>query len=79
MNYYTVDPSTYQFIPTNYGPYNQQNGIQFVPCMCPVAVNVSPDMGNIAEKRVDEASQLQATETERATVPKTEINNDENV
>ena len=29
----------------------RQGNVQFVPCMCPVAVSVSPD---VAEKRMDE-------------------------
>lgn len=37
FQYYTVDPSSYQFIPTN---VNHNGALQFVPCMCPIGVNV---------------------------------------
>lgn len=37
--FYSVDPSTYQFIPTNVGQ-NNNGQIRFVPCMCPIGVSV---------------------------------------
>lgn len=46
---YSADPMTYQFIPTSITPMSSnQNNIKFVPCMCPVAVSISPPM---VEKR----------------------------
>lgn len=40
---YSIDPITYQFIPTSITPIQPpQNSVKFVPCMCPVAVQVSP-------------------------------------
>lgn len=54
---YTTDSVTYQFIPTSITPIQQQqqapvqNNVKFVPCMCPVAVSMSPP---IPEKRSDE-------------------------
>lgn len=49
---YTTDPHSYQFIPTSITPIpNNQNNIKFVPCMCPVAVQISPPF---VEKRTDE-------------------------
>lgn len=56
---YTTDSVTYQFIPTSITPIQQQqqapvqNNVKFVPCMCPVAVSMSPP---IPEKRSDEIS-----------------------
>ena len=50
--HYQADPMTYQFIPTSITPLpNIQNNVKFVPCMCPVAVQISPQM---PEKRSDE-------------------------
>jgi len=56
---YSSDPMTYQFIPTSITPIpNQNNNVKFVPCMCPVAVSISP---SIPEKRSDEIPILSAT------------------
>ncbi|KAG5674597.1 hypothetical protein PVAND_004551 [Polypedilum vanderplanki] len=55
---YTADPVTYQFIPTSITPITQQNSVKFVPCMCPVAVQVSPPL---VEKRNDEIPLLSPT------------------
>lgn len=50
---YSVDPISYQFIPTSITniPSAPQNNVKFVPCMCPVAVSISPP---IPEKRTEE-------------------------
>lgn len=59
---YSTDPLTYQFIPTSITPIANQNNIKFVPCMCPVAVQISPPL---AEKRTDEIPILSpSSETE---------------
>lgn len=56
---YAQDPMTYQFIPTSITPIqNTQNNVKFVPCMCPVAVSISPPL---VEKRSDEIPLLQPT------------------
>jgi hypothetical protein len=56
---YPSEPVTYQFIPTSITPIaQQQNSVKFVPCMCPVAVQVSPPL---AEKRNDEIPLLSPT------------------
>lgn len=54
---YSPDPVTYQFIPTSITPIQNQN-VKFVPCMCPVAVSISPP--NV-EKRNDEIPLLNPT------------------
>lgn len=57
--YQQYDPMTYQFIPTSITPLpTPQNNIKFVPCMCPVAVQVSPPL---PEKRTDEIPLLNPT------------------
>jgi hypothetical protein len=57
---YTTDSVTYQFIPTSITPIQPQapaqNSVKFVPCMCPVAVSMSPP---IPEKRSDENPSIQ--------------------
>jgi hypothetical protein len=58
QQYSSIDPITYQFIPTSITPITQQNSVKFVPCMCPVAVQVSPPL---VEKRADEIPILSAT------------------
>lgn len=64
---YSADPLTYQFIPTSITPLSNQNNIKFVPCMCPVAVQISPPL---PEKRTDEIPILSAsTETENVPQP----------
>lgn len=64
---YSADPLTYQFIPTSITPISNQNNIKFVPCMCPVAVQISPPL---AEKRTDEIPILSSpTETENVPQP----------
>lgn len=64
---YSADPLTYQFIPTSITPISNQNNIKFVPCMCPVAVQISPPL---AEKRTDEIPILSSpTETENVPPP----------
>lgn len=64
FQYYTVDPSTYQFIPTN---VNHQNGLQFVPCMCPIGVNViNPDP---ADRGNSQGQQLPQTTPYPVTTP----------
>lgn len=55
---YSSDPLTYQFIPTSITPLQNQNNVKFVPCMCPVAVSISPPL---IEKRSDEIPLLQPT------------------
>lgn len=55
---YAADPVTYQFIPTSITPVQPQNSVKFVPCMCPVAVQVSPPL---VEKRSDEIPLLSPT------------------
>lgn len=61
---YSTDPLTYQFIPTSITQLptpQQQNNVKFVPCMCPVAVSISPPI----EKRSEEIPILNpTTETE---------------
>lgn len=52
---YASDPLTYQFIPTSITPI--QNNVKFVPCMCPVAVQISPPL---IEKRSEETPILAA-------------------
>lgn len=57
---YSTDPLTYQFIPTSITqlpPPQQQNNVKFVPCMCPVAVSISPPI----EKRSEEIPILNPT------------------
>lgn len=68
---YTTDSLTYQFIPTSITPMQQpQNNVKFVPCMCPVAVSLSPP---IPEKRSDEVSTVQvAPQQQQSTVQATE-------
>lgn len=67
---YSVDPVTYQFIPTSITPINPQNSVKFVPCMCPVAVQVSQ---NLAEKRTDEIPIVaQTTESSTTTTQSTQ-------
>lgn len=63
---FSPDPLTYQFIPTSITPLPNQNNIKFVPCMCPVAVSVSPPL---PEKRTDEIPILSSPTTETETVP----------
>lgn len=76
---YTTDSVTYQFIPTSITPMQSQmqsqNSVKFVPCMCPVAVSLSPP---IPEKRSDEvpivqvaAKQQQQSSSETETQPLT--------
>ncbi|KAL7041086.1 hypothetical protein ACKWTF_000628 [Chironomus riparius] len=67
---YSADPVTYQFIPTSITPIAPQNSVKFVPCMCPVAVQVSP---NLAEKRADESMQVVAQTTESSTTSSTQV------
>lgn len=55
---YTADPMTYQFIPTSITPIQNQNNVKFVPCMCPVAVSISPPL---MEKRSEDIPLLQPT------------------
>lgn len=67
---YSPDPVTYQFIPTSITPIAPQNSVKFVPCMCPVAVQVSP---NLAEKRADESMPIVAQTTESSTTTSTQV------
>ncbi|CRK93707.1 CLUMA_CG007235, isoform A [Clunio marinus] len=61
---YSADPVTYQFIPTSITPLpnqnNNNNNVKYVPCMCPVAVSISPPL-NEPEKRTDEIPLLSPT------------------
>lgn len=61
---YSVDPVSYQFIPTSITPIQPQNSVKFVPCMCPVAVQVSPALSGIKERTSDsEIPVLSSTES----------------
>lgn len=66
---YAADPVTYQFIPTSITQIPNQNNIKFVPCMCPVAVSISPP---IPEKRTDEIPILSATTESEVSSPSTQ-------
>jgi hypothetical protein len=67
---YASDPLTYQFIPTSVTPI--QNNVKFVPCMCPVAVQISPPL---IEKRSEEVPILSAT-TESESVSQSPVQQD---
>ena len=62
---FSSEPVTYQFIPTSITPLQNQN-VKFVPCMCPVAVTISPPNG---EKRTDEIPLLNQTPEPESSVP----------
>lgn len=66
---YTTDSVTYQFIPTSITPIQPQvpaqNNVKFVPCMCPVAVSMSPP---IPEKRSDENPSIQVSQQQPMTM-----------
>lgn len=69
---YSMDPMTYQFIPTSITPIQPpQNSVKFVPCMCPVAVQVSPPMAIKERNSEPENPILSASSTESITSPST--------
>lgn len=68
---YSMDPMTYQFIPTSITPIQPQNSVKFVPCMCPVAVQVSPPMAIKERNSEPENSISSASSTESITSPST--------
>lgn len=72
---YSVDPVSYQFIPTSVTPLQQQNSVKFVPCMCPVAVQVSPPL-NIKERTNESDIQVLSQTSTEATSPVTSSEED---
>lgn len=68
---YSMDPMTYQFIPTSITPIQPQGSVKFVPCMCPVAVQVSPSMSIKERNSEPENSILSGSSTESITSPST--------